>query len=60
MAFHHVFQEPRKGFVSHTAASRKLADDPLARAGCGYMFDEVWPSFVHVCYTEMPLIFPVD
>lgn len=48
MAFHHVFQEPRKGFVSHSAASRKLAEDPLARAGLGYMFDEVWQAFAQV------------
>lgn len=48
MAFHHVFREPRKGFVAHTAASRKLAEDPLARAGLGYMFDEVWQGFAHV------------
>lgn len=48
MVWHRVFQEPRKGFVTHTAASRKLVDDPLARAGLGYMFDEVWQSFARV------------
>lgn len=48
MAFHHVFREPRKGFVTHTAASRKIAEDPLAQAGLGAMFDEVWQGFAHV------------
>lgn len=50
MAFHHVFQEPRKGFVAHSAASRKLAEDPLAQAGLGFMFDDVWQSFARVCW----------
>ena len=45
IAHHRVFQEPRKGYVSHSAASRKLASDPNAQAGLGYMFDEVWQSF---------------
>lgn len=48
MAYHHVFKEPRKGFVSHTAASRRLVEDPFARAGLGYMFEEVWQGFAHV------------
>lgn len=48
MAFHHVFREPRKGFVAHTAASRKLVEDPHAPAGVGYIFDEVWQGFAHV------------
>lgn len=56
MAFHHVFKEPRKGSVAHTAASRKLLEDPFTRDGCGYMFDEVWQSFAHVCHTSP--IFP--
>ncbi|CAF9909513.1 MAG: hypothetical protein ALECFALPRED_005732 [Alectoria fallacina] len=45
IAYHRVFQEPRKGYVSHSAASRKLAEDANARAGLGYMFDEVWQAF---------------
>ena len=48
MAYHHVFQEPRKGIVRHSAASRKLVEDPLALSALGYMFDEVWQSFAHV------------
>lgn len=27
MTYHRVFKEPRKGYVAHTAASRKLAED---------------------------------
>ena len=45
IAHHRVFQEPRKGYIAHSAASRKLADDANAKAGLGYMFDEVWQSF---------------
>ena len=48
MVWHRVFQEPRKRFVTHTAASRKPLQDPLARAGLGYMFDEIYLSFVQV------------
>ncbi|RDW81607.1 uncharacterized protein DSM5745_05164 [Aspergillus mulundensis] len=47
MVFHHVFQEPREGFVAHTAASRRLRDDPDTMAGLGYFHDELWPSFAH-------------
>ncbi|RDW94052.1 uncharacterized protein DSM5745_01374 [Aspergillus mulundensis] len=47
MVFHHVFREPREGFVAHTAASRRVRENPNTRAGLGYMFDEVWPSFAH-------------
>ncbi|KAL6715395.1 hypothetical protein ACLMJK_006356 [Lecanora helva] len=45
ISHHYVFREPHNGFIAHSAASRKLAEDPLARAGLGYMFDEVWQSF---------------
>lgn len=47
IAYHRVFQEPRKGHVSHSAASRKLAEDANTKACLGYMFDEVWQSFAH-------------
>ena len=47
IAYHRIFQEPCKGYVSHSAASRKLAEDANAKAGLGYMFDEVWQSFAH-------------
>lgn len=48
MAFHHVFQEPIKGLVAHTAASRKLAEDPMALALAGYTSEELWQSFAKV------------
>ncbi|CAF9913897.1 hypothetical protein IMSHALPRED_001473 [Imshaugia aleurites] len=47
IAHHRVFTEPRTGHVAHSAASRKLASDANARAGLGYMFDEVWQAFAH-------------
>ena len=47
IVYHRVFQEPRRGHVSHSAASRKLAEDANAKAGVGYMFDECWQSFAH-------------
>ena len=49
ISFYYVFREPHQGFVAHSAASRKLVEDPLARDTLGYMFDEVWPSFARVC-----------
>lgn len=52
MVWYRGFQEPRKGFVAHTAASRKLVEDPLARADLGYIFDEVWQSFAQVCNSD--------
>lgn len=48
MTFHHVFQEPQKGVVRHSAASRRLVENPLAQDALGYQFDEVWQSFAHV------------
>ncbi|KAL5341993.1 O-methyltransferase-like protein [Aspergillus crustosus] len=47
MVFHHAFREPREGFVAHTAASRRLREDPILMAGVGYISDEIWPSFAH-------------
>ncbi|KAL4902137.1 hypothetical protein BDW74DRAFT_186935 [Aspergillus multicolor] len=47
MVFHRVFQEPRVGFVAHTAASRRLRDDADTMAGLGYFHEELWPSFAH-------------
>ena len=48
IAYHRVFLEPRKGFVAHSAASRKLAEDESARSGLGYMFDECYQAFASV------------
>lgn len=47
MIYHRLFQEKEPGFVSHTAASRYLAEDKYARAGLGFMFDECYQSFAH-------------
>ena len=48
MSWHRCFCEPELGFVAHTAASRKLAEDSLMRDGLGLMFDECWPSYARV------------
>lgn len=48
MFSHRCFREPRKGYVAHTAASKRLATDENARAGLGYMFEEVWPGMARV------------
>ncbi|KAI9728204.1 MAG: hypothetical protein M1828_004665 [Chrysothrix sp. TS-e1954] len=44
---HRVFQESKEGEVSHTAASRLLAENPDAMAGLGFMFDECYQAFAH-------------
>lgn len=46
-AYHRVFQEKKPGFVSHSAASRYLAESDEARAALGFMFDECYQSFAH-------------
>ncbi|TVY47475.1 O-methyltransferase [Lachnellula occidentalis] len=45
IAHHFVFREPRKGFVAHSAASRRLVDTQGARDGLGVMFDDCYQSF---------------
>ncbi|KAF2237623.1 O-methyltransferas-like protein [Viridothelium virens] len=45
IVYHRVFQELDEGFVSHTAASRKLVEDPNSMAGVGAMFDEAIQAF---------------
>ena len=40
-----IFAEPRKGYVRHTAASKKLAD-PLMKAWLGFVTEELCPSAV--------------
>lgn len=40
----HIFQEPRKGVVAHTAASKLLADDQLMREWIGMVSEEIWPA----------------
>ena len=48
ISHHRVFQEPRKGIVTHSAASRRLAEDSAARDGLGLQFDDAWQSFARV------------
>lgn len=45
---HHIFQEPRKGFVAHTAASKLLATDPLLNDSVGLLTEEFWSSATKV------------
>lgn len=40
-----IFHEPRKGYVAHTAASKRLSD-PLMKAWLCFVTDELWPSAV--------------
>lgn len=40
----HIFREPRKGVVAHTAASKLLADDTLMRQWVGMVSEEIWPA----------------
>ena len=46
--YHRVFQEPRPGFVAHSAASALLAKDPAAFDALGLLFDETWQAFARV------------
>ncbi|KAF5014103.1 hypothetical protein F66182_15037, partial [Fusarium sp. NRRL 66182] len=47
-AIHHrVFIEPTKGFVAHTAASRLMAENPVAGHLLSLTFDECWPAHNH-------------
>ena len=47
--YHRVFQEPRAGFVTHSAASALLVRDPAAFDALGMMYDESWQAFARVC-----------
>ena len=46
--YHRVFQEPRRGFVTHSAASALLVKDPATFDALGMMFDESWQAFARV------------
>ncbi|KAE8382378.1 S-adenosyl-L-methionine-dependent methyltransferase [Aspergillus bertholletiae] len=41
----HVFYEPRKGVVGHTAASKLLIDNPMVEAWLLNIAEEYWPAF---------------
>ena len=49
ISHHRVFQEPRKGIITHSAASRRLVEDSATRDGLGLQFDDAWQSFARVC-----------
>ncbi|KAH9905813.1 S-adenosyl-L-methionine-dependent methyltransferase [Xylariomycetidae sp. FL2044] len=44
-----VFREPRPGVVSHTAASRLLAEDRDVADWVRWAADECWPAAYHAC-----------
>lgn len=44
----HIFQEPLKGIVRHTAASKALAGDRNLRQWIGMVADEFWPAATKV------------
>ena len=43
-----IFQEPRKGVVAHTAASKLIADDPFMRQWIGMVSEDLWPAISKV------------
>ncbi|KAL8730522.1 MAG: hypothetical protein Q9181_004629, partial [Wetmoreana brouardii] len=45
---HRIFREHRKGWISHSAASRTLAEDPLQQDAMGLHFDDGWQSSAKV------------
>lgn len=44
----HIFQERKKGIVSHTAASKMLAENSNLRQWIGMVAEEFWPSATRV------------
>ena len=49
MCYYYAFREPRKGYVSHTATSRAIAENESVRDAVGVMFDEFWQAQARVC-----------
>ncbi len=56
----HIFREPRKGVVAHTAASKLLVDDPLMREWLGMVSEEIWPAASKVRPIAKNFNFPDD
>lgn len=52
---HRVFQEPRKGFVARSMASRKLAEDARMQDLMGLTFEECWSGNSKV--RKLPLLY---
>lgn len=44
----HIFKEPRKGHVAHTAASRLFAESQGINDWVYIALDEIWPSAAHM------------
>lgn len=44
----HVFQEPEPGVITHTAASRLLAQDKQLKAWVGLNTEDIYPASAHV------------
>lgn len=40
----HIFHEPRKGVIGHTAMSKLLVQEPHVHEWVGLVCDEMWPS----------------
>lgn len=49
ISHHRVFQELRKGIITHSAASRRLVEDSATRDGLGLQCDDAWQSFARFC-----------
>ena len=56
----HVFREPRKGFIAHTANSKILAEMPIVREYVGMVCEELWPSAVRVRVETSAPLDPTD
>lgn len=50
----HVFTEPRKGVVAHTAASRVLAEDEVTRDFVGVAVEDLWKAATRVETPSFP------
>ena len=50
---YHIFCEPKKGFVAHTAASKMLSENGLIRQWVGMVSEEMWPSAAKVQYSRL-------
>lgn len=48
ISHHRIFQEPRKGIVSHSTASKRLAESQILQMIVGLSVDEVWPAQARV------------
>lgn len=56
IAHHRVFNEPKRGLITHSAASLQLALKPDVQDGVGLIYDDFYQSFARVSYYEGPCI----